>query len=475
MLELMARQEGGAPALVEAATGQVTTYGALRAAVEAVAAALGERGGRELYFLGCTNSAAAIATYLGCLCANRPVCLLEAGRWAEAQRIVEAYRRPALLLPPEAPLPEGYQEAGRLPTGYQIARSCVAAEAEAGLHPELALLLTTSGSTGDPKLVRLKLSSVRANAEAIAQYLELGPGERAIQSLPVYYSYGLSLVNSHLAAGGTVVLTPHSFFRPEFWKHFAEQRCTSFAGVPHMYETLRRLRFDPASQPTLRTMTQAGGKLAEPFVEWYARATRAAGARFYVMYGQTEATARISYVPPERLAEKIGSIGIAIPRGKMSLAPVEDGGDLRELVYEGPNVMMGYADSPAALALGDELGGVLRTGDLARVDGEGYFYIVGRLKRFAKLFGKRVNLLDVETVLERRYPLRAAAVDSGRDQLILWLECHGEVREEELIMETASFLAVPPACLRTRRMEALPMTASGKKDYAAIARAEHGL
>jgi acyl-CoA synthetase (AMP-forming)/AMP-acid ligase II len=475
MFELIARQERGAPAIVEAATGQVTTYGALRAAVEAVAGALRERGGRQLYFLRCANTAAAIATYLGCLRADRPVCLLEGSRWAEAQRIVEAYRRPALLLPPEAPPPEGYRAAGTLPTGYYVAVSAAPAEQDIPLHPELSLLLTTSGSTGDPKLVRLKLSSVQANAEAIAQYLELGPGERSIQSLPVYYSYGLSLVNSHLVAGGTIVLTPHSFFRPEFWKHFAEQRCTSFAGVPHMYETLKRLRFDPASQPTLRAMTQAGGKLPEPFIEWYAKAARAAGCRFYVMYGQTEATARISYVPPERLPEKIGSIGIAIPRGKMSLAPVEDAGELRELVYEGPNVMMGYADSPAALALGDELGGVLRTGDLARADAEGYFYIVGRLKRFAKLFGKRVNLMDVELALERRYPLRAAAVDSGRDQLILCLECRGEVIEEELAMETAGQLGVPPACIRVRRVAALPMTPSGKKDYAAIVRAEHAL
>jgi acyl-CoA synthetase (AMP-forming)/AMP-acid ligase II len=475
MFELIARHERDAPAIVDAATARVTTYGALRAAVEAVAAALRERGGHELYFLGCANTAAAIATYLGCLHADRPVCLLEASRWAEAQRIVEAYQRPTLLLPPEAPLPDGYRAAGVLATGYHVAARAAPPDQDVSLHPELSLLLTTSGSTGDPKLVRLKLSNVRANAESIAQYLELGPRERCIQSLPVYYSYGLSLVNSHLVAGGTIVLTPHSFFRPDFWKHFAEQRCTSFAGVPHMYETLKRLRFDPARQPTLRSMTQAGGKLPEPFIEWFGKAARAAGCRFFVMYGQTEATARISYVPPERLLEKVGSIGIPIPRGKISLAPVEDAGDLRELVYEGPNVMMGYADSPAALGLGDELGGVLRTGDLARADAEGYFYIVGRLKRFAKLFGKRVNLMDIELALERRYPLRAAAVDSGRDQLILCLECHGEVLEEELVMETAGHLAVPPACVRVRRVEALPMTRSGKKDYAAIARAEHAL
>jgi len=475
MLELIARHDPRQPAVVDAPTKTVTPYGALLAAAVAVAQELRQRGRRELCFLFCANSAGGIATYLGCLAADMPVSLLEATRVAASQRIIETYGRPTLLLPPEAPLPEGYRLAGLLPTGYRIARNSVLVEEGPPLHPELALLLTTSGSTGDPKLVRLKLSSVQANAEAIAEYLELGPAERSIQGLPVYYSYGLSLVNSHLISGGVVVLTPHSFFRPEFWKDFAAERCTSFAGVPHMYETLKRLHFDPGSQPTLRTMTQAGGKLAVPFIEWCGSAALAAGCRFVVMYGQTEATARISYVPPERLPQKIGSIGIPIPRGKMSLGTVEGAGDLYELVYEGPNVMMGYADSPAALARGDELGGVLRTGDLARVDEEGYFYIVGRLKRFAKLFGKRVNLMDVETALETSHPLRVAALDSGRDQLILYLECRGEVAEEELVLDTARSLGIPPNAIRVRRVEAIPMTPSAKKDYAAIARAEHAL
>ena len=181
----------------------------------------------------------------------------------------------------------------------------------------------------------------------------------------MHYSYGLSVLNSHLVAGGTVVLTPHSFMRPEFWRDADQERATSFAGVPYMYETLHRLRFDPARHPTLRTFTQAGGALRRDLIAHFHGRVTEAGARLVVMYGQTEATARISYVPPERLGEKIGSIGIPIPGGTLRLERVEGlETGASELVYEGENVMLGYAESLADLGLGDVQQGVLRTGDL---------------------------------------------------------------------------------------------------------------
>ena len=230
----------------------------------------------------------------------------------------------------------------------------------------------------------------------------------------MHYSYGLSVLNSHLVAGGSIVLTPHSFMRPEFWADVDGKRATSFAGVPYMYETLHRLRFDPARHPGLRTYTQAGGGLRRELIAHFHERTTKAGARLVVMYGQTEATARISYVPPERLGEKIGSIGIAIPGGRLHLEPLEHAGDLAaELVYEGDNVMLGYAEQPRDLALGDVQRGVLRTGDLATVDADGFFTLAGRLKRFAKLFGRRVSLEDVERELESAFPVRAMAIDGG--------------------------------------------------------------
>jgi long-chain acyl-CoA synthetase len=465
LLEIVRRHDMRHPALIDATTDATLTYGEIISAAEAVSEYIGSRG-RRLHFHMSGNTPGSVISYLGCLAADVPVCLLDGAKSPAAHRIIAAYRPPALLAPPGADVPVEYTPAAVLPGGYAI-WECDAHYVS--LHASLAVLLTTSGSTGDPKLVRLTQRNLTSNATAIAEYLELGPAERSIQSLPMSYSYGLSVINSHLVAGGTTVLTPHSFLRPEFWRHFADYRCTSFAGVPHMYETLKRLRFDPGAHTTLRTMTQAGGKLGEPFVQWMSDASTRAAKRFFVMYGQTEATARISYVPPDMLPKKTGSIGVPIPGGFLSLAPVE-GSTLDELVYSGPNVMMGYADGPESLAAGDCQGGVLRTGDLARIDEDGFYYIAGRLKRFAKLFGKRVNLMDVEMALESQYGIRAAALDSGHDQLLIYFEAHGRVPVEEIAMALSGNLAVPPNAIRIRSVDELPMTASGKKDYAAIAR-----
>ena len=307
-----------------------------------------------------------------------------------------------------------------------------------------------------------------SNASRIAEYLGLNTGERAVQSLPMHYSYGLSVLNSHLVAGGTVVLTPHSFMRPEFWRDADQERATSFAGVPYMYETLHRLRFDPARHPTLRTFTQAGGALRRDLIaHFHARVTEA-GARLVVMYGQTEATARISYVPPERLGEKIGSIGIPIPGGTLRLERVEGlETGASELVYEGENVMLGYAESLADLGLGDVQQGVLRTGDLGTVDDEGFFTLVGRLKRFAKLFGRRVNLEDVERELESAFPLRAIATERS-DGLLVSVVVDGALQDQAAVAHLARFLAVPPSAIVLRRIAEMPLTSAGKKDYKAL-------
>jgi acyl-CoA synthetase (AMP-forming)/AMP-acid ligase II len=301
-------------------------------------------------------------------------------------------------------------------------------------------LLTTSGSTGSPKLVRLTLANVLANAHSIVSYLDIQPGERSIQSLPMQYSYGLSLINSHLVAGATVVLTRHSFLRPEFWAAFDHTACTSFAGVPYIYETLYRLRFDPRRHVSLRTMTQAGGALRHDIIQSFYERTRAAGSRFFVMYGQTEATARISYVPCECLGKKIGSVGIAIPHGYLALAPLEDS-QLQELLYSGPNVMMGYADSVADLSAGDALGGTLHTGDLARQ--------------------------DVEHHLETRYPIHAAVLDR-EGQLLVYAAALEQVDWKDITHYLVQWLSVPPKSVTVVTMAELPLTVSGKKDYKAL-------
>jgi acyl-CoA synthetase (AMP-forming)/AMP-acid ligase II len=467
LLDIVRSHPACETALIDAASGDSFTYGDFIAAAEQAADDLA-RGNRLLHFILCSNTPASLIAYLGCLEAGLPVCLLDGTKPPAAHRIIATYAPHVVLSSPDMQPPPGYDRGQTIAGGY--VRYEGPGPEDIAIHPDLALLLTTSGSTGDPKLVRLTRRNIVSNALSIAEYLHLNPSERAVQSLPMSYSYGLSVIHSHLAAGGSVVLTPYSFLRPEFWADFDTHKCTSFAGVPHMYETLKRLRFDPAKHTSLRTITQAGGKLGEPFIEWFCTAAQRTEKRFYVMYGQTEATARISYVPPEALPQKIGSIGIAIPGGTLSLATVDDTPGVYELVYSGPNVMMGYADGRDSLCYPDVQQGVLRTGDLARVDDDNFYYITGRLKRFAKLFGKRVNLMDVESAVESRYGLRAAAIDAGGDRLLLLFETRGPLPIDEMIMEVSGNLGIPPNSVRVRSVDELPVTPSGKKDYAAIAR-----
>jgi long-chain acyl-CoA synthetase len=437
-----------APALLEADTGNSISYGEFAEKVRAGAERL-LRGGRRLVFLLASNSADSITACLACLEAGLPVCLIENFPGGVPAGMLDAYR-PDLVL--EGVVPEE-------PGGF-------IGDVD-GLHSDLALMLPTSGSTGSPKLVRLTRRNVEANAQSIATYLGLTPDERAMQSLPAHYSYGLSVLNSHLLAGASVVLTAHSFLSSPFWTVFQQTGCTSFAGVPFMYETLARLRFKPAKYPALRTMTQAGGKLKPELVQDFHAKCQAAGVRFFVMYGQTEATARISYVPPERLPEKAGAVGIAIPGGSLELQPAGGDGGLEELVYRGPNVMMGYAEDRSSLALGDELQGVLRTGDLGHRDKDGFFHVTGRLKRFAKLFGSRVSLDDVERDTEAKWPVRAAAVE--RDgQLKVFIVPEGPVDTTAVKSQIASRLGVPPVAVEVQPVAGLPLTSSGKKDYTAL-------
>jgi acyl-CoA synthetase (AMP-forming)/AMP-acid ligase II len=464
VIDAVLRHRDAQLALIAPAQDERLTYAELGQRVDEIVERLLQTvPGRRLVFLAPGPDLQAVLLYLACLRADLPVCLAEPQPDPLA-RLSQVYRPALVLAPATLGMPAGWTAKPFPAPGYVAALADRMEDQP--IHPDLALLLTTSGSTGSPKLVRLTRGNLEANAAAIVQYLGIDAGERALLSLPMFYSYGLSVLNSHLFAGGTVVLTPHSFMRPEFWRDADEQRATSFAGVPYMYETLYRLRFDPARHPTIRTFTQAGGALRRDLVTHFHQRITEAGARLVVMYGQTEATARISYVPPERLSQKIGTIGIPIPNGRLWLEPLDTGGAF-QLVYEGPNVMMGYADSAADLALGDVQQGVLRTGDLGTVDQDGYFSIVGRLKRFAKLFGRRVSLEDIERELEACFPVRAMASDAG-ERVRVHVATDEGVEDGDLVAHLARFLAVPPSAIVIRRVSELPLTTTGKKDYKAV-------
>jgi acyl-coenzyme A synthetase/AMP-(fatty) acid ligase len=212
----------------------------------------------------------------------------------------------------------------------------------------------------------------------------------------------------------------------EFWQQFKKYGVTSFGGVPYTYEMLDKLRLYRMDLPTLRTMTQAGGKLSLDLHEKLAEYAERTNRCFVVMYGQTEATARMSYLPPEKSLEKYGSMGIAIPGGELSLIDalgneIKEPEIVGELVYKGKNVTLGYAECGADLSKGDEREGILVTGDMAKCDADGYYYIVGRKKRFIKIFGNRVNLDEAERLIRTAFPNVDCACGGVDDKLKVYV------------------------------------------------------
>ncbi|MCE7012165.1 AMP-binding protein [Kibdelosporangium philippinense] len=324
------------------------------------------------------------------------------------------------------------------------------------LHPDLALLLSTSGSTGSPKLVRLSMANLRANAESIAKYLDIRDTDRASATLPMHYCYGLSVINSNLLSGAGLLLSHKSVVDSEFWTEFHRHGGTSLHGVPYTFELLDELGFDQMDLPSLRYITQAGGRLEPAEVRRYANLGKQRGWRFFVMYGQTEATARMAYLPPELAVENSAAVGVPIPGGSFDLA--EDG----ELIYRGPNVMLGYAENPADLALGRTVD-ALPTGDIARRDETGLYEIVGRKSRFAKMFGLRIDLRNIEKLLADN-GFQAAGTASGDSLAIAIIEEDSERAHEIVHARTG----LPPSSIQVVQVERFPRLPNGKIDYQAI-------
>lgn len=427
--------------------GETLTYTDLLARADAFAASIGST--RRLVALGVRNDVASIAAYLGCLRAGHPVLLLAAGDMAD--RILETFQ------------PDACWDAE---TG-----SLLLSDTPGGaLHPDLAVLLSTSGSTGSPKLVRLSATAIGANAASIRAYLGIGPEERAITTLPFHYSYGLSVLNSHLMAGASLAVTDLSVTHPDFEAFATRARPTSLAGVPYTHELLLRSGLAARLPDSVRTLTQAGGRLAPERVIQLADIGAERGFRLVPMYGQTEATARMAWLPPEHLRSHPDCIGVPIPGGWFDLidsegAPITASNQPGELVYTGPNVMMGYALNREDLARGPELDR-LATGDIAERTADGLYRIVGRASRFAKIAGLRIGFDDIEALLRAE---RIETVVTGSDQLLVvhLPEPGAESRIAAMVAERAH---IPESVVAVTSGE-LPRLPSGKPDYGAIRKA----
>lgn len=422
---------------------------------------------RCLIFNLCRNEIGSLVGYVGCLNAKIVPLMVKSDLDDELlQELITTYKPDYINLPtdmvekiPDCKIIYENLSYSLLKTKYNSVFS---------LNDDLALLLTTSGSTGSPKLVRQSYKNIEANTKSIVEYLNLSDKERTITTLPMNYTYGISIINTHLWVGASIILTDKGLMQKEFWQQMKDFEATNFGGVPYTYEMLNRLRFERMQLPALRYVTQAGGKLSPQLHEKFAKWAIETGKKFIVMYGQTEATARMAYLPAEKALEKYGSMGIAIPGGSFSLMDV-DGNEINEpetvgeLVYTGDNVTLGYAECGDDLSKGDERNGRLETGDMAKFDKDGYFFIVGRKKRFLKIFGNRVNLDETEQLLNTRFTDFECACSGIDDKMSIYIT--DENAKDDVLAFITDKLKFNAIAFKIIVVSAIPRNESGKVLY----------
>lgn len=374
---------------------------------------------RSLIFILSENKIGSLLGYTASL-SNRIVPLIISAKTEEElnTNLRDLYRPEYMWVPDEIVAQLGYEvifsawDYSLVKTGFP----------KVPLFEELSLLLPTSGSTGSPKLVRHSYRNIEANADNVRRLFQLTEDEKAMAILPMHYTMGLSVIASHLLAGATLLLSGRSLLDKGFWTMLKE--ATSFTGVPYSYEILTKMRFTRMDLPNLRVITQGGGKLTEAMWNTLAQYAQDKGKQFIATYGQSECTARMAYLPADLATTKVCSIGIAEPGGQLSL--VDDNGNETfegeaqgEMVYRGENVTLGYATCREDLLKGDGNHGIMHTGDLARRDADGCYYIIGRLKRFLKIFGLRIGLDEVERIIKAEY--KTDCYCKGNDEKLIVL------------------------------------------------------
>lgn len=452
------------PALIEA-DGARIDHGTLRAAIDRAMRDL-PAGSKALVLVRPRPVAASVVAILAVLAAGHALMLLDPGLPEDRFAGFLDRVRPSLVLD-DGPLPPPWTPAA--PVAGLAAWTPGGGNATAAPHPDLALVLPTSGTTGDPRLVRLSGAALAANVEAVVAATGIRPDDLAAAHLPLAYAFGLSVVLTHLAAGAAVLLPGDGMPAPGFWAALRAASATTLPGVPFHVETLARLGGpDRLDLPALRTVLQAGGRAAPAALARLHAAMDARGGRLLVMYGQTEAGPRMAVLPHEAFPDRPGSVGWALPGGRFAIvgpdgAPLPPG-TAGDIVYEGPNVMMGHAERAADLARGDAAGGRLATGDLGVLDDAGALTLTGRAGRFAKVAGLRIALDRVEEMAAAVAPALAAERD-GR----LLVAVEGDAAAAAAVRALlATALSLSPAVVETRAVAALPRLASGKPDRRAL-------
>lgn len=421
---------------------------------------------RCVIFCLCENCAGSLTGYLAFENNRQVPLLLSAGLDAELLKNLEQTYRPSYYWVPEEKKEEIKGEAVFTAYGYVLLKT---GYEPYPLHDQLSMLLTTSGSTGSPKLVRHKYGNLEANAENVAKVFAWRKEEIGICDLPMNYTMGLNVINSHLVAGATVLMVKANLMDPDFWSFIRENKGTSFCGVPFSYEVMRRIGFDKMDLPELYTLAEGGGKLTDRMFRWIAAYAKENGKRFCATFGTSETSARMAFLDPEMALEKVGSMGKAIPGGELFLideTEEADGTFTGELGYRGPNVTMGYALCRDDLMKGDEFRGEYHTGDIARRDRDGFYFIIGRKGRFLKLFGLRVSLDETERILKTQYP-NADFVCTGNDQKMNIFTTDSGM-ETEIVSFISKKTNLHHSAFRVFTIDSIPRNDYGKVRFAEL-------
>lgn len=412
---------------------------------------------RGLVLLATENTIERISAYISLVHAGIPVMLLDSAiEYSYLQDVTERFL-PSLVVGFDYQLPHFHAEK------HAVLGNVLVSDVQvAQVNKDLCVMLATSGSTGNPKFVKLSRENIVSNAVAIAESLSINEAEKAITSLPFSYTYGLSVINSHIVSSASLLVTSAPVVSTDFWNLVYEGSATSIAGVPTSYRMLRQMRWDPEKYPSLRYMTQAGGRLPDDDRTYFLDLLENQGIRFFVMYGQTEATARMSVAPPELLRAQISTAGYAIPGGSLQVINPDESG-IGEIQYSGPNVMMGYAEHEDDLTKPQELPQSLVTGDLGYLL-DGALFLVGRTKRIVKIFGVRVSLDDVDRWLSNHG--HGIAVQ-GNDVVVVFIEAPFE-DTKTLRSDLAEYLKVNKTGIKVEVIAKIPLLSSGKVDFQAL-------
>ena len=457
------RQPHDAVAAIDS-SGHILKYSELLSFSEEINSLLPER---SLLFLLTENNVGGIAWSIGSInSGNVPLILNAHTEQGLYHNLFDLYR-PAFLCVPSSQVATFTYETVMERYGYTLLRTGMDT---CPLYEELSHLLPTSGSTGSPKLGRHKYSNIEAAALNISTFFGLTEADRPLLVLPLYYTMGLSVVFSHLYVGATILITNLSMTDRNFWDFMKGQRATSFTGVPYSFEILNLMRFFRMDLPDLVLLTQGGGKMPRQLNLKFAEYCRDHGKRWIATYGQSEGTARMSYLPPEWAISKCGSIGQAVPNAELSLIDsdgsiIDTANTEGEMCYRGKNVTMGYARRREDLLLGDERNGFMRTGDLAYRDEDGCYYIVGRMGRFLKLYGMRIGLDECEQIIKGKYPIECACVGTDEKMTVyLTDEKYVNLAREELVEKTK----LVASAFDVKIIDAIPKNEAGKILYSKL-------